>query len=73
MVLAHGEVVCAKSSDAVHLLVIRFPIQYFMLVFSLALPIQTTMGAMLLTLIGNLFVFGAMVAYAIVFQEEGSW
>jgi hypothetical protein len=31
------------------------------------------MGAMLLTLIGNLFVFGAMVAYAIVFQEEGSW
>ena len=34
---------------------------------------QIAMGAMLLTLMGNLFVFGSMVAYAILFQEDSQW
>lgn len=32
-----------------------------------------TVGAMLLTLMGNLLVYGSMIAYAIVFKEEGDW
>eukprot|EP01134_Creolimax_fragrantissima_P007171 CFRG7171T1 len=32
-----------------------------------------SLGALLMTLIGNLFVYGSMVAYAIVFMEESDW